>query len=88
MPSSSLTPPLHHNSANRIEANASVDVMDIDDNELAWMECEEECVHEEEAQKWSEEHMRKIVEVKAVKRAKEVECKSEAAEKAEMERKA
>jgi hypothetical protein len=56
------------------------------------MECEEEeeYICEEEAWKWSEEWARKIVEVKAAKRAKEeVELKKcEAAERADVERKA
>jgi hypothetical protein len=42
MPSSSLTPPPHHNTLNRAEADASIDAMDIDDEKLARMECEEE----------------------------------------------
>jgi hypothetical protein len=53
MSSSSLNPPPHHNTSNRVEGNASIDVMDIDNDELAQMECEEEeeCLCMEEAQK-------------------------------------
>jgi hypothetical protein len=65
MPSSSITPPPHHNTSNRVEANASIDAMDIDVEELTWMEHEEEeqlCT--KEAKKYSEEHARRIAEAK------------------------
>jgi DNA primase catalytic subunit len=53
MPSSSLTPPPHHSALNRVETNGSDDAMDVDDDELAQMECEEEeeRVRMEEARK-------------------------------------
>jgi hypothetical protein len=73
MPSSSLTPPPHHSASNRAEAKGSDDTMDIDDDELAQMECkeEEERVHAEEARKHLEERARRIAEAKATKRVKE-----------------
>jgi hypothetical protein len=87
MPSSSLTPPPHHSTLNRAEANA----MDIDDDKLTRMKCkeEEECIHTEEAWKHLEEWARKIAEAKAAKRVKEeAECKKcKVEEKAEAEHK-
>jgi hypothetical protein len=63
--------------------------MDIDDDKLTQMECEEEeeCLHVEEARKHSEERVRRIAEAKAMKRVREEaeRKKHEATEKEEAE---